>query len=139
MYSRYSNISIPKNYGGSRFSDLDEPETKTHRASSPISKPKSSHSPSFVPMRVQDEAPVETPEIEEYEELTEDEATEPTILDTEPAKDENEHSSALKALLSGLERDELILLGLILLLISDSSKNNTDIIVMLALLLVNGK
>ena len=77
MYSRYSGVSIPQNYGGSRFSHLAEVETKTHR---------------------------------------------PTTTVT-PIK----------------EKDDILLLGLILLLISDSSKDNYDVIMVLALLLVGGK
>ncbi len=146
MFSRYSNISIPKNYGGSRFADLSETETKTHRALTPLAPIKSSHSPSFVPIREPKEEEIadEVSDFENFEDIEapiveQDEELQEAVGDEDKEDEKNEHSSILKSILSNLERDELIILGLILLLISDSSQENTDVIMMLALLLVNGK
>ncbi len=146
MFSRYSSISIPKNYGGSRFADLSETETKTHRALTPLAPIKSSHSPSFVPIIEQKEEKTaeEVSDFEDFEDIDvlegeQDEELQEAGGDEDKGDAKNEHSSILKSILSNLERDELIILGLILLLISDSSQENTDVIMMLALLLVNGK
>ena len=135
MYSRYSGISIPQNYGGSRFSHLAEVETKTHRASAPMSPIKSS----YVPIEEENEDEVEIEDFEEgNEEIIEEESE---IEDENPIERQKADAySSLKALFSSIEKDELILLGLILLLISDSSsQSNSDIIMILALLLVGGK
>ena len=126
MYSRYSGVSIPQNYSGSRFSSLAEVETKTHK-------------PTFQPIPIKTSAPVV--EYENYEEI-EEEILDEAAGDIELPLDENvqeESNTPLKTLLSSIEREELILLGLILLLISDSSQNNTEAIMMLILLLIGGK
>lgn len=127
MYSKYSGVSIPQNYGGSRFSALSEVETKTHK-------------PTLQTMPVKSSPPIV--QYENYEKIEdndqEDEVIDDEVLDIEELSQE-EIESPLKALLSSIERDELILLGLILLLISDSSQNNTEVVMMLTLLLIGGK
>ena len=84
----------------------------------------------------------ETPLFENNYEEIEEEILDEAAGGIELPLDENvqeESNTPLKTLLSSIERDELILLGLILLLISDSSQNNTEAIMMLILLLIGGK
>lgn len=127
MYSKYSGVSIPQNYGGSRFSALSEVETKTHK-------------PTLQMMPVKSSPPiVQYENYEEFEDNDQDEVIEDEAFELEELSQESADESPLKALLSSIERDELILLGLILLLISDSSQNNTEVVMMLALLLIGGK
>ena len=126
MYSRYSGVSIPQNYGGSRFAELSEVETKTHRAT-------------IQPMPIKASPPIA--QYNDYEEI-EEEVQEDMIDEVEPSFNEDAQETGdipLKALLSSFERDELILLVLILLLISDSSQSNTEAVMMLVLLLIGGK
>ena len=178
MYSRYSGISIPKNYGGSRFSELKETNTKTHRAES-MGATKSAHSPSFVTSSRKNESKIISEEessnstiTEEYtdtfssiEEITdtypvkEDEAVDYFSLDEysdvseksekeepELAKTNNLSTrqsvfnfEALKSLFTDKSSEELLILGIILLLVGDGIKKNEDIVTALILLFLSGK
>ena len=154
MYSKYSNFSIPQNYSGSRFSTTGEPQTKTHRGEIGGAT-RRAHSPSFAPVVAQDTVdepiaedasiavqedyiePFEEPEIEEYRECDEyEECTE-----REESKECFVKSafdlSSLKRIFEGLEKDQLLILGLIILLITDSDKKNDDVVLLLALLLLS--
>lgn len=145
MYSRYSNISIPKNYGGSRFSNSNEPPTKTHHGEIRGAS-RSAHSPSFASDKAPE--PLE-PELEQELEAVEEEIleheSEPEPLSVSDACESPKKSeegfgfdfSSIKSLLSKFDKDSLLILGLILLLMSDNSKANDDIVALLALLLLN--
>ena len=158
MYSRNFGISVPKNYSGNRFSNQSEPSTKTHRADKPRAS-KHSHSPSFVTRSSSNVdssiiAPLED-ENEVYEAEAEQIIQEENFVDisentVEQVEAEGNQSnieeekpkqalldlSGIHSFLSGIDRDELIILGLIFLFISDSAQKNTDIIALLALLLL---
>ena len=158
MYSRNFGISVPKNYSGNRFSNQSEPSTKTHRADKPRAS-KRSHSPSFVTRSSPDVNATIMPPLEDENEVYEAEA-EPIIQEDDFTKINEEtieqveaevnqsnieeekpkqallDLSGIHSILSGIDKDELIILGLIFLFISDSAQKNTDIIALLALLLL---
>ena len=159
MYSKYSGISIPQNYGGSRFR-VSEPPMKTHRAESSGAS-KSAHSPSFVQTKASPSitthsneynAPIEEEFVDECElegenlgiSLPSDSDESAKDFSTEEANDSEECStrgrlfdfSSFKDILSGLDKDSILILGLILLFMSDSDNKNDDIIPLLALLLL---
>lgn len=139
MYSRYSGVSIPQNYGGSRFSHLAEVETKTHRPTTTVTPIKASPVPII---EVEDEEnEIDYELVKEDEECFEQEFEEDEqgVISQEDKGEKASDDFSLASLISHLEKDDILLLGLILLLISDSSKDNYDVIMVLALLLVGGK
>ena len=139
MYSRYSGVSIPQNYGGSRFSHLAEVETKTHRPTTTVTPIKASPVPIIEVDNEENEIDHEL--VKEDEECFEQEFEEDEqgVISQEDKGEKARDDFSLASLISHLEKDDILLLGLILLLISDSSKDNYDIIMVLALLLVGGK
>ena len=139
MYSRYSGVSIPQNYGGSRFSHLAEVETKTHRPTTTVTPIKASPVPIIEVDNEENEIDHEL--VKEDEECFEQEFEEDEqgVISQEDKGEKAHNDIPLASLISRLEKDDILLLGLILLLISDSSKDNYDVIMMLALLLVGGK
>ncbi len=139
MYSRYSGVSIPQNYGGSRFSHLAEVETKTHRPTTTVTPIKASPVPIIEDEYEKIEAGYQFEEdIDESSEQAIDEDEQDVFLQEDKGEKARDDFS-LASLFSHLEKDDILLLGLILLLISDSSKDNYDVIMVLALLLVGGK
>lgn len=139
MYSRYSGVSIPQNYGGSRFSHLAEVETKTHRPTTTVTPIKASPVPIIEDEDEKIEADYQFEEdIDESSEQAIDEDEQDVFLQEDKGEKARDDFS-LASLISRLEKDDILLLGLILLLISDSSNDNYDIIMVLALLLVGGK
>ena len=152
MYSRYSNVSIPQNYSGSRFKVDDEPSVKTHRASIGGAV-KSAHSPSFASSRVEN-AVLEDDKENAEGQIDELSDFENDILDEElEVSDNNEGEisassdeiephkegldlSKIKSILARFDKDAILILGLILLLMSDGDKKNDDVIALLALLLL---
>ncbi len=139
MYSRYSGVSIPQNYGGSRFSHLAEVETKTHRPTTTVTPIKASPVPIIEVDNEENEIDYEL--VKEDEECFEQEfeEDEQDVFLQEDKGEKARDDFSLASLISHLEKDDILLLGLILLLISDSSKDNYDVIMVLALLLVGGK
>jgi hypothetical protein len=139
MYSRYSGVSIPQNYGGSRFSHLAEVETKTHRPTTTVTPIKASPVPIIEVDNEENEIDYEL--VKEDEECFEQEFEEDEqgVISQEDKGEKARDDFSLASLISHLEKDDILLLGLILLLISDSSKDNYDVIMVLALLLVGGK
>ncbi len=156
MYSRYSGISIPKNYGGSRFQPDNEPAVKTHRANNIGGATKSAHSPSFVSSVPFPEPNIQQQMVEGNAEMTNNEeffeevdkespiepleevfeSQEEVFDEVKTVSNESQDFSAIKDILSRFDKDALLILGLILLLMSDGDKKNDDIIVLLALLLL---
>lgn len=153
MYSRYSGISVPKNYGGSRFQPEREPEVKAHRPPS-LSASRVAHSPSFVPIESRanedyDEGSAENvslkseeiceecevAEAEPYDEVKIDDEIDAEVSNEAPVFAKRRELSSLKSIISRFDKDTLLLLGLILLLMSDD-KENDDIIALLALVLL---
>ena len=139
MYSRYSGVSIPQNYGGSRFSHLAEVETKTHRPTTTVTPIKASPVPIIEDEDEENEIDYEL--VKEDEECFEQEVEEEEqgVISQEDQGEKARDDFSLASLISRLEKEDSLLLGLILLLISDSSKDNYDVIMVLALLLVGGK
>ena len=164
MFSKYFGMNIPPNYSGSRFSPIERTETKLHRPDNQTAV-KSSHSPSFLTKSVS-EAPVINDDTEVLAEAyaedesayAEDEsaytADEQELYSQESeiecvVKDEPISNSfkgglgldlqSLRGLFHGIERDELIILALIFLLITDEGQENDEIISVLVLLLLSGK
>lgn len=139
MYSRYSGVSIPQNYGGSRFSHLAEVETKTHRPTTTVTPIKASPVPIIEDEDEENEIDYELVKEDEVCFEQEFEEDEQGIISQEDKGEKARDDFSLASLFSHLEKDDILLLGLILLLISDSSKDNYDVIMVLALLLVGGK
>ena len=152
MYSRYSGISIPKNYGGSRFSEMKEPEMKSHRGEIGGAT-RSAHSPSFQAVtrqfeeethneadHIQQEAePVLDSAFDSEDELNSEDVEKDCVKENAPDENVSSTSLSIKELFSHIDKEELIIIGLILLLMSDSSQKNDDIVAILILLLFNGK
>lgn len=165
MYSKYSNFSIPKNYSGSRFSTPSEPPMKTHRGEVG-SATRHAHSPSFsphvddnpspldsefdseaydgeqvcdeqeVPFEYDDSSGEECEICDEYEDFQEVENESDSSPQVTECGTRVHMPSLLEEIFSGFDKDQLLITGLILLLISDDA-NNKDIIFLLAILLFN--
>ena len=166
MFSKYFGMNIPPNYSGSRFSPIERTETKLHRPDNQTAV-KSSHSPSFLAKSVS-EAPVINDDAEALaeayaedesaytadeqesseQELYSQESELECVVKDEPISNsfkESRHGGlgldlqSLRGLFHGIERDELIILALIFLLITDEGQENDEIISVLVLLLLSGK
>ncbi|MBQ8163224.1 MAG: hypothetical protein IJZ93_02515 [Clostridia bacterium] len=146
MFSRYSKIKVPQNYSGNRF-NIDEPEMKIHTPATQFSV-KNAHSPTF-------SASMEDTSIKEDEYLSEvendyedfeeeqidtyeDQEVIDTPTDVSPKSEEKRgfDISYLKNLISNINSEELLILGIILLIASDKDSSNDSLIWMLALLLL---
>ena len=154
MFTKYTSIKLPENYGGSRFKKSPvETEMKTHRpqeAAVSSSTIKTSVSPSFqiVKGSVMENEMHEDIEREEYTETNADDFSEPSETNyTEPSSpssnpttsDEQIQSAGIKELSRFLEKiksDDLLLLSLILLLAKDGADESLDALILLALLLL---
>lgn len=151
MFTKYNNVSIPKNYSGSRFHQgNDDTEMKTHRATESIPSTnitKTSVSPYFRSNLIK-ESSLATEDSEDssfevpYDASMEEKAE---IIDTPADKDSdsstgnltpNDEEGALSRLFKNIKNDDLLLLALILLLSKDGADNSFDAIVILALLLM---
>ena len=159
MYSRKDGISIPKNYNGVRFRSSDEPmPMKEHR---PLYRQevKTAHSPLYdiektdIPPTVSEEScfrtsdsPIENNYSDSYLNDTANEAecdaSENTSLNG--TENEAEYCSLLNSfklpvsgILNLINREDALLLGLILLLASEQNSDNTLILTFLLLLLLN--
>ena len=146
MYSRYSGIKLPQNYSGSRF--VRETETKLHTAST-LSGVKSSHSPSFVTSS-------KASPLQKAESLSEDdcENEEPqnasvisndTYADYDMQKKHDELSEvssssencfSIKSIFENISSEELLILGIILLIATDKDGLSDSALWILALLLL---
>lgn len=132
MFSKYSETRVPPNYSGSRFKKADpyETETKAHRPSE-YSAVKSSVSPTF-----EKSQPTEDPQIEDfapsYEENEPTEEIEPTEV---PQDETTSEAHPLGELLGKINKEDLLLICLIIFLSADKSLKNNDMIILLSLLL----
>ena len=161
MYTRH--VNIPKNYNGVRFqrqSGEDIP-VKEHRPSYNEGI-KSSHSPLYNQKIAN---PVDEIELEPLEGIVEEELNVENITEENPDTkcdisdkcdnmvqeiNEEETNKPLPAsrlfselpignILSSINKEELLILGLILLLATDKDGGNNDILTMLSLLLLKHK
>lgn len=135
MFSKYSNVEVPKNYSGNRFRNTREiqTETKTHSAST-YSATKSSVSPIYQEQAsyIEDVQEVEDDIINEEESESIDQVDE----NEEASSSEKQKSSfSLADLLNGINAEDLLLICLIIFLSAESGINNNDIIIILSLLL----
>lgn len=148
MFTRYSDIEIPQNYSGSRFSKQFAEDTTTKIHTSTIQgASKSSVSPSFEMSRLGEA--YQAPEADDNVEYFNDEAIFDDISDEDNNeftassvnKDENhseisESLSQITGYLKRLKNDDLLLIGLIAFLANENSVSNNDIIIILVLLLM---
>lgn len=134
MFSKYSNVEVPKNYSGNRFKHNYElqTETKTHVAST-YSATKSSVSPAYQEQASYIENAQENDILNEEEEI---ESANQADENEEALSNENQKSSfSLTDLFNGINAEDLLLICLIIFLSADSGINNNDIIIILSLLL----
>ena len=157
MFTKYTSIKVPENYGGSRFTKAPmETEMKTHRPeviASPSTPVKTSVSPFFqsahkseIPLSIAEDL-----EDTSYEETHNDADNELTAADDESASQEDKATTIdenvspltshagikeLSRLLEKIKSDDLLLLTLILLLAKDGGDEGMDGIILLALLLL---
>lgn len=166
MFTKYTDIDLPKNYSGSRFKQsLADTRMKTHRAqdiSASAPSIKTAVSPSFQDIidktakaAAVDEQPEEIyvnndiiEEITDQEAEKSDEKAEDAFnslpIEAQPRHNEESNNdffslfkaSGLGKLLSNKSKDDFLLIALIALLASDGSGDNLDAIVLLALLLL---
>lgn len=157
MFTKYTDIDLPKNYSGNRFKQaIPDTKMKTHRAqdsSAYNSVVKTAVSPSFQDIidktaKESDSEPIEEDDKNitvSTEEAPLENTTEADIpIDAPPRggekMDENLlrlfKESGLGRLLNNKSRDDFLLIGLIALLASDGAGDNLEAIILLALLLL---
>lgn len=157
MFTKYANVKLPENYGGSRFKrSTIETEMKTHRPQdmqSTASSVKTSVSPFFQSAHMHNGATASENIIEESTEDTEEEITygeeiqeeNEEIIHTPPKKSIEESKNSLHGsiaineltrMLEKFKSDDILLLILILLFAKDGGEGSTDALVILALLLL---
>lgn len=149
MFTRYNEITVPKNYSGTRFTENDI-ETKTHRgsivggsSSIPPSNPKSYEENFDTPPNISSVPEESSPVIDEGEIF--DEENENYIEEASPKAGKafegtdilSEFKSGLNGLFSHLSKDDLLLVGLILLLSDKGGEDSFSLMLMLSLLLLS--
>ena len=140
MYTRHTGINIPKNYSGSRFSkNEDTLPVKEHRPTY-TEAVRSTHSPSYDEeiSKIAEEADKEIPEpISEVTYEEKEEKSLPTSTEYEKKTDMLlPFSLPIKEILNGIDKEELLLIGLILLIASEKDNDNNVILTLLSLLLL---
>ena len=147
MFTKYNNINVPKNYGGSRFQpSTNDTEMKTHRAEEihqSVNKIKTSVSPYFQSTQNSDKNPSFSDDENDFLELNDTE-TEETINTPVTKIEKSEKVSPLNfsgfkeltKLFKGVNNDDLLLLALILLFATDKGENSLDTLFILAFLLL---
>ena len=140
MYTRHTGINIPKNYSGSRFSkNEDTLPVKEHRPTY-TEAVRSTHSPSYDEeiSKIAEEADKEIPEpISEVTYEEKEGKSLPTSTEYEKKTDTLlPFSLPIKEILNGIDKEELLLIGLILLIASEKDNDNNVILTLLSLLLL---
>ena len=145
MYSRYPNrperpLHIPKDYSGSAFSDCRTDTSSNHFLE--VARP----SPAVPPMDILPKEKSESPPTEEKEESPLISTVSEASVASPPKKEKAELPAPFQGLFShlgaslpfanGMEFDQLLILGLILLLLKNEQDN--DIVLWLGLLLLCG-
>jgi hypothetical protein len=147
MYSRYSGIKLPQNYSGSRF--VRETETKLHTAST-LSGVKSSHSPSFVTSSKA--SPLQKAESLSEDDCENEEPQNASVISNDTYADydlQKKHDEvrkvsspslddgfSLKSIFENISSEELLILGIILLIATDKDGLSDSALWILALLLL---
>lgn len=151
MFTKYTNVNVPKNYSGSRFSKPPETEMKTHRAqdASPSNTVKTSVSPYFHNtqeyLSSTDKA-IETDSIVNFaihsdDDITNIDTASPESIQEEVYEDEStsvvpSSITELSKILKNIKGDDILLLALILIFATDNGEGNPDILLILSLLLL---
>jgi len=155
MYTRH--FSVPKNYNGIRFSNStdDGIPVKEHRpkydsgiksSHSPLYKPENTDTPTDKsPVSADSESPADENEPIKNEEVLEDIAEDDTLPLSTNSKDNDATASSteskhfnlpIRELLNGINREDALLICLILLIAAENDKDNNSILTMLSLLLL---
>ncbi|MBE6673842.1 MAG: hypothetical protein E7596_01905 [Ruminococcaceae bacterium] len=163
MFTKYTDIDLPKNYSGSRFKQaIADTKMKTHRAQQVppnATAIKTAVSPSFQDIidktakasEPTNELSLNADAVAEVQEApNENDYSEDALSDKETQIEafaqQNERndsdlfslfkSSGLGKLLDNKSRDDFLLIALIVLMASDGAGDNLDAIILLALLLL---
>ena len=166
MFTKYTDIDLPKNYSGSRFKQaIADTKMKTHKAQQVppnATAIKTAVSPSFQdiidktakasePKEPTNELSLNADAVAEVQEApNENDYSEDALSDKETQIEafaqQNERndfdlfslfkSSGLGKLLDNKSRDDFLLIALIVLMASDGAGDNLDAIILLALLLL---
>lgn len=148
MFTRYNGIRVPSNYGGTRFVENDiDSNVKIHKGKQSVDKISVSESFQNSQSMVEVEENIDTPldvsfvEEENTPDLHEEYIDEKASLNDKEAHNSgnilNELKSSLGGLFNHLAKDDLLLIGLILLLSDKGGEDSFSIILMLSLLLLS--
>ena len=132
MYTRHTGLNIPKNYSGSRFTRVDDTlPVKEHRPTYNEAV-RSAHSPSYdEEISKAADAPTE-PIIDENPEINP-----PLCVECEKKTDTLlPFSLPINEILNTVDKEELLLIGIILLIASEKNSDNNLILTLLSLLLL---
>lgn len=147
MFTRYNGIEIPQNYSGSRFKNEAPPtETKTHKPSLAIGT-KTSISPSFesaLRRQTSNETKYDDEIIDEFIEANEPEldSGEDNSFFEEPEQNIeipektlfNEFKPIVSQIIKSVDQEDLLLLSLVFLLMSEGNESSGELIIPLLLL-----
>ena len=146
MFTRYKGIEIPQNYSGNRFrNEAPVTETKTHKPSV-SSSTKTSISPSFESVLRHGTIQVPVEQIVEdvsdfYENEMVAEEVAPTMIEEAPLEEKNKEGTLfddfkpiVSSIIKNVNSEDLLLLSLIVLLMSEGNEDSNDVILPLLLL-----
>lgn len=149
MFTRYSDIDIPKNYSGSRFkmSQIEDTTMKVHSSDmqgavkSSVSPTYNEHLNQFIPQdsynysQKSEEIANNVNEVMNEDNYPENELT--TFPQEDKIAENNRSLLPTFDFLKNINSDDLLIILLIIVLASDKSALNNDIIIILALLLTS--
>ena len=149
MFTRYSDIDIPKNYSGSRFkmSQIEDTTMKVHSSDmqgavkSSVSPTYNEHLNQFIPQdsynysQKSEEIANNVNEVMNEDNYSENELT--TFPQEDKIAENNRSLLPTFDFLKNINSDDLLIILLIIVLASDKSALNNDIIIILALLLTS--
>lgn len=159
MFSKYKGIEIPLNYSGSRFKSSEvETEMKTHKPSPSYRSTKTSVSPTFqsainqaVNASYTQETPPDVYEMRDDFDEVQKFSEEPLMVidneeyDEQPSENEGEEKKGLSSIFdeikpffeklkSSIKGEDLLLISLIILLVSEGGNDSLESILPLLLL-----
>ncbi|MBQ4584636.1 MAG: hypothetical protein IJA82_00330 [Clostridia bacterium] len=148
MFTRYNGIRVPSNYGGTRFIDNDiDSNVKIHKGKQGPEKISVSQSFQQSQNVIENEEIIDTPpnisvQDEEISPVSEENYIDEKAPLQDKEADKNisafkEIKSSFDRLFNNLAKDDLLLIGLILLLSDNGGKDNFSVILMLSLLLLS--
>lgn len=148
MFTRYNGIRVPSNYGGTRFIDNDiDSNVKIHKGKQGSEKISVSQSFQQSQNLIENEEIIDTPpsisvQDEEISPVSEENYIDEKAPLQDKEADKNisafkEIKSSFDRLFNNLAKDDLLLIGLILLLSDNGGKDNFSVILMLSLLLLS--